>query len=76
MKTKPIMPDPNVAETSTADFLQYYNLNVPTAFPRASLAALEEFKKTHLALFGKKSTWSIDKHRKRLMDWLFSYRGE
>lgn len=76
MKDKNPQPDPNTQETTAGDFMQYYNLHLPVNFPKASLAALEEFRKTHLTLFGTKITWSIEKHRKRLMDWLFSYRGE
>ena len=54
---------------SLADFLQQYNQNLPHAFPRASAALLEEFKDTHGNLF-KVNIWSLDQHRKKVMDWL------
>lgn len=74
MKNKPTGPDINTIETSTEDFLQYYNQSIPDVFPKASMTALETFMSTHAGLFGKKKTWSRDKHRKRLMDWMFSFK--
>ena len=55
---------------SPADFLKSYNENLPSAFPRASLPFLKIFKKANPALFKDKSPWSLDQHRKKLMDWL------
>ena len=58
-------------ELSLSNFLKSYNGVLPLQFPRASLALLREFKKTHISLF-KDSTdsWSLDQHRKKVMDWL------
>ena len=50
--------------------------NIPETFPRASLSALEKFKVAHPGLFKGKGDWIIDKHRKKLMDWLASYSQE
>lgn len=58
----------------TPVFVQYYNKNVPEAFPRASLHTLIKFQETHPGLFEKNNEWTIDKHRKKLMDWLASYK--
>ncbi|HVB19752.1 MAG TPA: hypothetical protein VNF51_00475 [Candidatus Paceibacterota bacterium] len=55
-----------------SDFLKFYNENLPAAFPRASLALLREFKKTNTALFKNGNLWSLDQHRKKVMDWLTS----
>lgn len=73
---KPTEPDINFTESSTLEFLEYYNKNVPEAFPRASVKALERFQIIYPGLFKDSLEWTIDKHRKRLMDWLASYRGE
>ena len=54
---------------SVADFLKYYNENLPSEFPRASLPFLREFKKTYPRLFKGKDTWSLDMHRKKFMEW-------
>jgi hypothetical protein len=63
----------NFIETSLNTFIQYYNQNIPESFPQATVAALEQFQATHAVLFDDKKTWTIDKHRRRVMDWLPSY---
>lgn len=56
---------------SFSDFLKSYNENLPLQFPRASLALLREFKKTNASLFKRdENPWSLDQHRKKVMDWL------
>jgi len=57
-------------------FLAYYNQHIPTAFPQATLRSLKAFKKAYPALFPESELWSIDKHRKRVMDWLPSYKED
>ncbi|MFZ1987640.1 MAG: hypothetical protein WAV21_01230 [Minisyncoccia bacterium] len=57
---------------SLAEFLTLYNENLPLAFPRASAAHLEEFKTAHSGLFVRANEWSLDQHRKKVMDWLGS----
>lgn len=63
-------------ENSLDKFIEYYNQNIPASYPRATVAALEQFQATHAILFDEKKTWTIDKHRRRLMDWLPSYHAE
>ena len=55
---------------SFGDFLKSYNEGLPTEYPRASLALLREFRKTHTSLFKTDNLWSLDQHRKKVMDWL------
>lgn len=55
---------------SLTDFLKLYNENLPLTFPRASTALLEEFRSTHPDSFKSYDIWSLDQHRKRVMDWL------
>lgn len=55
---------------SLADFLRLYNENLPATFPRASTSLLEEFRAAHVNLFKTTGVWSLDVHRKRVMDWL------
>lgn len=50
-------------------FLKAYNEDLPTQFPEASLPLLREFKKTYASFF-KSGDWSLDVHRKKVMDWL------
>ena len=62
----------NQAITSLPVFIENYNKSIPENFPPATSKALKQFQITHPLLFKKPDDWSIDKHRKRLMDWLFS----
>ncbi len=55
---------------SLVEFLHLYNENLPHSFPRASAAALEKFKSTHAEFFKADGVWSLELHRKRVMDWL------
>lgn len=72
----PELPDVNLVGTTTALFVDYYNENIPDAFPRATLKALLKFQEKFPALFKGKGDWTIEKHRKKLMDWLASYKEE
>ena len=55
---------------SLSEFLKSYNEGLPIQFPRASLPLLREFKKEHSALFKHNDLWSLDQHRKVVMNWL------
>lgn len=57
---------------SFSDFMRSYNEDLPLNFPRVSLALLKEFRKAHTALFKDANSWSLDQHRKKVMDWLVS----
>lgn len=64
----------NFVGTPLEVFIQYYNKNIPASFPRATTRALEQFQASHPVLFDESKLWTIDKHRRRLMDWLILYR--
>lgn len=64
----------NERATSVSVFLEYYNRNIPASYPQATAKALKQFQSAYPSLFENNEEWSIDKHRKRLMDWLPSYR--
>jgi len=52
-------------------FLAAYNLNLPADFPRATTKLLREFQKVNAGLFkAGADVWTLDVHRKKLMDWL------
>lgn len=55
---------------SLQEFLTLYNENLPSMFPKASAPLLEEFKQDHTQLFKPNGLWSLDLHRKKVMDWL------
>jgi hypothetical protein len=56
------------------EFLALYNASLPPAFPAASTALLEEFRTSHKSLFPVGSRWTLDRHRKEVMDWLNARR--
>ncbi len=60
------------SETSLSieEFLACYNDDLPDQFPRATKPLLEEFRRDHASLFVRTDAWSLDQHRKKIMDWL------
>lgn len=66
----------NYTTMSKGEFLKYYNGNVPGSFPQATSANMKAFQVSHPAIFEDSTKWIIDKHRKKLMDWLVSNSGD
>jgi hypothetical protein len=60
----------NEIRVPLADFLKSYNQNMPMSFPRASTALLRKFKESHPLLFKHGDLWSLDEHRKKIIDWI------
>ncbi len=73
MKRKNLEQAVNQTVVSTAVFMESYNKHLPKGFPAAPMKNLEEFYRSHSMLFKNGYKWSIDKHRKRVMDWLSSH---
>ncbi len=63
----------NQTRTSLVVFMESYNKSIPVSFPQASVKILKKFQALHPILFRHADEWSIDRHRKRVMDWLPSY---
>ncbi len=61
---------PNEMGTSLALFMESYNKGIPANFPHPSVKLLKAFQSLHPMLFKHGVEWSIERHRKRLMDWL------
>ena len=57
-------------QLSLLNFLESYNQNMPKDFPLASVTLLKKFKDAQPALFKNGDLWSLDQHRKKLIDWL------
>ena len=64
----------NQVRTTLAAFMESYNRSIPGGFPPASVKMLKQFQAAYPLLFKHGDEWSIDRHRKRLMDWLISHR--
>jgi len=72
MKRKNDPFEKNLISTSTVVFIENYNKSIPQGFPRVTGKTLKQFQIAYPGLFKKANMLSIDKHRKRLMDWLSS----
>lgn len=66
--------DANLIGKTPALFVEYYNENIPDSFPRATLKILAEYQARYPSLFKENGEWIVNKHRKKFMDWLSSYR--
>lgn len=53
-----------------ANFLKSYNEGLPKSFPRSSVALLKKYKELHPLFFKHGDLWSLDEHRKKILDWL------
>lgn len=60
----------NEIPLTDVEFLESYNKNIPEGYPKVSLKILERFKEAHTSLFKGNGSWSLDQHRKRMIDWL------
>lgn len=72
MKKRDYVLERNQAMTMAADFLDLYNATIPAHFPKVTLETLKKFQTTNPAFFKRGNEWSIERHRKHLMDWLSS----
>lgn len=70
MAIRPKIINPNEQVITLIDFLRSYNNTIPESFPRASIAALKKYKDEHGNFFKDGDAWSLDLHRKKIMDWL------
>ncbi len=61
---------PSELPMTEAEFMTSYNQNMPEGYPLVSMAILERFKQAHTSLFKSGNTWSLDQHRKRMIEWL------
>ncbi len=70
MKKLPKPLQLNEIMLTPAEFLESYNKNIPEGYPHVSMDILQKFKESHLSLFKSNDLWSLDQHRKRMIDWL------
>ncbi|MBC7836204.1 hypothetical protein H7X87_00285 [Acetobacteraceae bacterium] len=70
MKVSPKKLDASQVQISLSDFLKSYNKTIPQGFPHASATLLKKFKDEHTSFFKHGESWSLDEHRKKIMDWL------
>jgi hypothetical protein len=52
------------------EFLESFNKNMPAGYPHVTHALLMKFKEAHPGLFKDQNIWTLDHHRKRLIEWL------
>ena len=77
MKVKSYKEEAAASQTqiSLADFLEFYNKNIPATFGQATTELLQTFRREHPSLFKHGDMWSLDEHRKKIMDWIPSIKN-
>jgi len=70
LKKRPMGPKENEIHITMAEFLVSFNKNMPSSFPKVTEAQLIKFKESHASFFKGKDKWSLDQHRKKVIDWL------
>ena len=73
IKLPDLVIERSLRERSMTDFLNSYNKSIPLTFPSATASALLKFKRENASLFKGNTSWSLDKHRKKFMDWIPQY---
>lgn len=58
------------AVLTSDEFVESFNKNMPKGYPLVSSEILQKFKECHANLFKTGGGWSLDQHRKRMIDWL------
>jgi hypothetical protein len=71
-------PDPDRERSekklSMKEFGVFYNQGLPTGYPPVTNSLLKTFSTTNPQFFKHDTDeWSLDQHRKKVMDWLPSY---
>lgn len=70
MKPRDLDRERSEKKITLAEFLKIYNAEIPSGFPKASKSLLEEYQREYAGQFKQGSDWSLDLHRKKIMDWL------
>jgi hypothetical protein len=63
------VPKQSLLQKSSMDFMELYNKTIPVGFPHLTDELLKKFKAENPSLFKEGEQWSIDKHRKEVVDW-------
>lgn len=50
-----------------------YNQGLPEGYPPVTTALLKTFSTVNAHSFKEEGVWSLDQHRKKVMDWLPAY---
>ena len=61
---------PYEAQIPLDEFMQSFNENMPIGFLQVTESQLIKFKESHMTLFKHGDLWSLDQHRKKIIDWL------
>ncbi len=62
-----VKEDPQI---TIAEFMKSYNQNLPERFARMTVESLQKFKELHKSFFKHGELWSLEQHRKRVLDWM------
>lgn len=70
-------PDPDRERSekklSLKEFGASYNEGLPEGYPPVTTPLLKTFMASNAHMFKEEGVWSLDQHRKKVMDWLPAY---
>lgn len=70
-------PDPDRERSekklTMKEFGTSYNEGLPTGYPPVTTPILKAFSAANAQFFKNEGMWSLDQHRKKVMDWLPTY---
>jgi hypothetical protein len=55
---------------SQKEFGAFYNQGLPEGYPPVTASLLKTFSAANPQTFKEEGVWSLDQHRKKVMDWL------
>jgi hypothetical protein len=61
---------PNETPLTATEFLESFNSNMPLGYPHVTLDIMKKFQQAHQSLFKKPNIWTLELHRKRMIQWL------
>jgi hypothetical protein len=70
MKVSPKQPSINEALITISEFVVAYNKTIPAEWPKANKELMQKFREANPSIFRHGELWSIDLHRKKIIDWL------
>lgn len=70
MKRDPDYIPPHERMMTEEEFMESFNKNMPSGYPHVTKDILTKFKAIHPGLFKGNGSWSLDTHRKRMIEWL------
>lgn len=73
MKSTDLDRERSEKQLTLEEFSVSYNEGLPAGYPAVTKPLLKIFRTNNAHFFKQADAWSLDQHRKKVMDWLPSY---